>query len=203
MRCAIHIALLAALLGGCAHTHPFNPAMPEGRAEFNAQSGRRSTIVVLTSGERAEAQALRLDAVEASWINPETGEARSVPLAEVRTVRVPARGRGALEGFAIGVGIGAGLGLLAVVVGEGRGPSLGAPSMGVAVGGGTLAFGMIGALVGVVSGRTLYVPEPPLVGSAALIPASTQADSLRWTPLHRLSVPQSASWNWEPPARGE
>ncbi len=115
MKYVMPLVTLAVLLGGCAHSRPFDPAAPEGRAEVNAQVGGRSTVVVLTSGERAEAESLRLAPDGASWIEPETGEARSVALAEVRAVQVPARSRGALEGFVIGVVIGAGLGILSLI----------------------------------------------------------------------------------------
>lgn len=117
MRIAAYFLSLTILLGGCAHSRLFNPATPEGRAEVNARAEKHPTIVFLTNGERMDVESLRLNATEASWINPRTGEARSVLLSEIRSVRVPNRGRGALEGMAIGAGIGTAIGVLAVAEG--------------------------------------------------------------------------------------
>lgn len=154
MRIAAYFIALTVLLGGCTHIRLFNPATPEGRAEVNARSEQRLAVVILASGERADAESLRLDVDEASWIDPGTGEARSAPLSNVLIVRVPNRGRGALEGLAIGAGVGTVLGILAATEG---GPLSSLPL--AWIGAGVFSGSAIGALVGVATGRTFYVPR--------------------------------------------
>lgn len=198
VRYSAYFLALTVLVGGCAHSRLFNPATPEGRAEVNARAEKHPTIVFLTNGERMDVESLRLNATEASWINPRTGEARSVLLSEIRTVRVPNRGRGALEGMAIGAGIAAGIGILGILIeGEGGGPSLGAPSTELVFVGGTVSGAAIGALVGVATGRTFYESEPAHGPSTTLNPIPSSQNALLLKQHYSLSVPQSTFWNWE------
>lgn len=187
----IIIAILIALLGGCTHTRVFDLTTSEDRARVNAQVEQRSSVVLLRSGERADAKALQLNSNAASWINPETGEPRSVLLTEIRAVEMPAYGRGALEGLAIGTGIGGLLGFIGITI-EGAEEQLGGPSTEVVLLGSAFLGGLVGALVGIEAGRTLYVSKSPLM-DVGVLPVKSQPDSLKWRPLPRLLL-------WEPTA---
>ena len=150
--------MFSILLGGCAHVRHFDPATSEGRAEVNSRAWDRSVVVRLSNGQNAKAKSLWLGREVATWNDAESDEAWAVPLARVEAVRFPARGRGVLEGIAIGVPIGIAFMFVGLAT-EGQSEGFLAWSTEVYILLGALTGAEVGALVGLAAGRTIYIPR--------------------------------------------
>jgi hypothetical protein len=146
---------LALLLAGCTQTRALDAGSPASRSAIEARAERAATTVVLSTGERASARALRLDADGASWFDPVTGEARSVPYTEVRAVRIARPGRGALVGLAAGALVGGTLGSAAALRADG---ALGGPAPGAYLAGGLGIGALLGTAAGWGQGVDAYRP---------------------------------------------
>lgn len=160
-RATLAITLLA-VLGGCTHTRGL-----EGQpwSQINAQAGRSEATVELASGERVAARSLHLAPDVATWVDPASGDLRSVPTADVVAVRFADRQRGALEGAGIGLAAGAivggTVGGFAALREAGYFPREGNPDdTAVLVGAG--AGGLVGAALGSLLGaaRRSHVVHP-------------------------------------------
>lgn len=117
MKQSLPCVLAALLLVGCNHSRSLAPDAVS-RQTGRAGSWVSSATVALASGERARVRSLHVAPDVTTWVDPETGTARSVPTAEVASVQLLNRRRGALEGAGLGavagaVG-GAALGVVAV-----------------------------------------------------------------------------------------
>jgi hypothetical protein len=96
--------LLALVLCGCARTRSLGPA--EARAEVNRRAEGRTVSVVLRSGERVDARALRVDADSATWLRPGDLRLQRVAASDVVAVTHHDVKRGAADGFWIGLATG-------------------------------------------------------------------------------------------------
>lgn len=107
-------ALLVLLVfSGCTHTRAFHPAWETDRAAVNERAENRAVIIETEDGERFRGTGLWLYPDTATWMDQATGEARQAPLGTLRSVRVPAPGRGAVRGALIGLPIGVAYGVVA------------------------------------------------------------------------------------------
>lgn len=157
--------LLLLVVMGCAHTVPFDPETPDGRASVNERADRQRATITRHDGRHHLAEALRVDADSTFWFEPGTWEFFSIPTGDVASIAFPAEGGGAAEGFALGLAGGI---LLGYVVGTRsyEGKSLLSQSRGENAMGGALLFGGAGALIGLLIGhdteRTdVFMPENP------------------------------------------
>jgi len=159
------LAIAAALLlTGCTHTRTFDIASSNAQTELNARAEGETTTLTLQTGESVSAQSVSVAPDMTTWIDPATGDVRSVPTREVATVRFDNRGRGALEGLGWGAAIGAVAGVLVGAVDGATDDNEGEIEvyspigvMGLSV----IALGMTGGLVGTAVGtirqkRTVY-----------------------------------------------
>jgi hypothetical protein len=154
------VIVVALALAGCTHSRPLEPASPESRTHVNARAEGESALVTLHDGEEAHARSLHVAPDVTTWLDPDTGEMRSVPTSDLAFVRFTDRGRGVLEGtgigtaigFAFGVGVGAGayLGLEENDDGSNLGFIQVSPAGGVLIVG--AGFGLIGLLIGGIAG---------------------------------------------------
>ncbi len=154
------IVIAAALLTGCTHTRTFDAYSQETRETGNKRAERATSTVVLLSGEQVRARSLHVAPDVTTWVDPKNGEVRSVPTAEVASVRFTSRGRGVLDGLGIGFAVGIGIGAL-----------LGAADSGIFTPANGALFGAIffsvpgtgiGGLVGLAVGsKTKYVVRQP------------------------------------------
>ena len=128
---------------------------------MNSRAWDRSVVVRLSNGQNAKAVSLWLGREVATWNDAESGEAWAVSLARVDAVRFPARGRGVLEGIAIGVPIGIAFILVGLAT-DGQSEGLLAWSTEFYILLGALTGAEVGALVGLAAGRTIYIPKPVL-----------------------------------------
>ncbi len=106
------LALAALLLNGCVSNRALDRTDTDSRAALNARAQRQGATVVLRSGERVRADALRLDADGATWIDRD-GVMRTASHDDVAAVRFSDGLRGSARGAAIGALAGTALGLLA------------------------------------------------------------------------------------------
>jgi hypothetical protein len=190
---ALHAALAAVLLAlaaGCTTTRAINrTASPEGatsRAALNEAAAGRAAEVALVGGDTLRAEGLVLGADTTTWIEPASGRMRDLPTADIRSVRLFNRGRGAFEGaglgLAVGVVSGAVLGALAYEEPGPDEPCFVACSRGGEASLGAVALGLIAAPIGLVAGllrksRTVYrVTASPAdataPGASSLVPAT-------------------------------
>jgi hypothetical protein len=125
VRLAALLAIVVTALTGCTHTRPLFLASPEARTELNRRAEAVTVLVTLRGDTQVRARALRVEADSTSWLDPASGAVRSVPTADLATVRFTDRGRGVAEGSGLGLLIGAGFGLLLrAVSGDSRGDRL-------------------------------------------------------------------------------
>jgi hypothetical protein len=157
--------LVSVLSAGCTHTRPADLASTGERDAINRRAAGRTSSVVLEDGRRVSAVSFRVEADSASWVT-DAGRVHSVAVGELRSIRTASRGRGALEGLAIGAGIGGLLGLLGAATGDGYFSDR--PLAWVAAS--TAAGAEVGALVGLVTGRTRFVPVRTSQNGAAMPP---------------------------------
>ncbi len=95
--------VLVLLVGGCAHTIPFEPGTPDGRASVNERADRQRALVTRHDGQRHPAEALRVGADSTFWFEPETWQLVTIPTAEVASIAFPAKEGRSAEGFALGL----------------------------------------------------------------------------------------------------
>lgn len=99
-------------LTGCSHTRTFDTDVPKKRTTVNAHADREKARVGVVGGKHFSARSLHVAPDMTTWIDPATGESRSVPTAEVVSIEFRNRLRGTIEGLGIGLVVGAGLGAL-------------------------------------------------------------------------------------------
>lgn len=107
MRFALLLALAA--LTGCAsvRSYPIDTRDPEVRQQLTERAARRDVTVRLLGEAGIQARALSVRADSTSWVDPVTGESRTVSTRLIRAVTVPGRRGGTLSTIAIGIGSGA------------------------------------------------------------------------------------------------
>jgi hypothetical protein len=151
------VVVAALALAGCTHHRPLDTASPESRTHVNTRAEGESALVTLHDGEEVRARSLHVAPDVTTWLDPETGEMRSIPTNDLVSVRFTDRGRGVLEGiglgtaigFAFGVGVGAGA-YLGLGGNDGVGIIQVSPAGGVLIVG--AGFGLIGLFIGGVAG---------------------------------------------------
>lgn len=156
------LVLAALTLAGCTHSRPFDAASPDSRASVNTRAEAESPLVTLHGGEQVSARGLHIAPDATTWIDPSTGEMRSVPTSELASVRFTDRARGVLEGLGLGAAYGVGLGVIVGAVGGATDDSdfiQFSPVEGALLVGGL--FGGAGAVIGGFAGldqgsRTVY-----------------------------------------------
>ncbi|MEP0548577.1 MAG: hypothetical protein ABJF88_16700 [Rhodothermales bacterium] len=156
------LVLAALTITGCTHSRPFDATSPDSRAGVNTRAESESALVTLDGGEQVRARGLHIAPDATTWIDPSTGEMRSVPTSELASVRFTDRGRGVLEGLGLGAVYGAGLGVVVGAVGGANddGEIIQFSPVGGALVGSVL-FGAAGAVIGGLAGldqgsRTVY-----------------------------------------------
>ena len=177
MRALLPLLGLVALTGCTGLRQTLDPSEADGLAVANRRFAERPATVVLATGERAPAQALRVAPDTTTWVDPETGALRTVATADVVEVRrsdpARARRRFVRQQVVVGAVLGA---LGGAVVGDlfARGfpfgdadASVGRRAAGVAVGG-TVGSGM-GAVQGAVVGA-IYSPTASTLDRYVLVP---------------------------------
>ena len=149
------------LCSACTHTSALEVSDPALRADVNERAEGRTARVTLVSGERTRARALHLAAGVATWVDPSTGEVRSVPSADVVRVRFLSRGKGAAEGAGIGLTVASALGGVALIA-SGNDEFLSPTAAGLLVGALAAIHSVpLGALIGTVRGsHTVYEVGP-------------------------------------------
>lgn len=167
MRLPLLLALTA--LTACTHTRTAESA--GDLADLGRRAEGRRVVVALADGRRLPAEGLRFAPDSASWVDPETRALHRVATADVAAVTFGRRrGRGALEGFAIGTGAGA-LGGAAVgyaTYDDGGFGCFFICSRGAAASWRGSTFGLVGALFGTAVGAVRGSPDvyrlrPPAV----------------------------------------
>jgi hypothetical protein len=123
MKRAIASLTLVAVLAGCSHVHPCDPASgPEVRSGVNQEVEGRAVDVTLSSGAVLWAENVKVgadstrfsDLGRPSHVRPWQVDVGSpLPNSAIREISVRRHLRGALEGGAIGLVIGFSFGLLA------------------------------------------------------------------------------------------
>ena len=181
------LAVLAALVSGCAATHSVRPA--DDFAALNARLAGRDAVVVLTDGAAYDASALRVAPDTTTWVDPRTQALLAIATSDIAEIERRDRSRairrsvrvGALGGAAVGGTLGAAAGFdsggcLVFCTGEvTAGDQVqGAFAFGVAGAAVGFVYGAIyGALAGVVvDSAERFVVEVPPGGGAAPAPAA-------------------------------
>jgi hypothetical protein len=109
MRWTLAVALAAALLTGCAQVHSVDLAQPEGDAlaELTEESLVHKTMLEFDGGVSHVAADLRLVEGFLEWRDVErNGEAMRSPVAELTSITLVNRGRGAWQGEGFGFVLG-------------------------------------------------------------------------------------------------
>jgi len=168
----MRLTLLAvvATLSGCAsvNSYPIRTDDAGVRQQLTERSARQDVTVRTTSEAGISARALSVRADSTSWVDPATGETRTIATDQLRAVSIPGRQGGTLTTIATGIGSGlvggAALGYGAYKAGIGINTidSAGQAAMYGAAGGGVLGL-LSGAFVASERRRTqLYrVISPP------------------------------------------
>lgn len=162
--------VVLAALDGHTQVRSFDPTARTDQADVNADARRDRVSMTLVSGERIRTNTLRVDAYDASWVDAQTGEPRSVALAEVQSIRVRNRRRYVLRDAVLGAAVGLAMG---PVLPRLDGTSDARPPLRFqvfVVGLSTTAGTVMGGSVGYRSGRTRYVLVP--TDSASARPSS-------------------------------
>jgi hypothetical protein len=154
---------IVATVSGCTHTTVINLSDVEACRQLSEETARRKVTVGLADGRELDAQGLVLSPDSTSWLDPDTEDLMTVGTAEIATVRMVDRGRGAGEGLGLGVLTGA---LTGAVVGLvylseeyylGYNVGVGAGAFGVA---GLFVGPLVGAGVGHQDIYRFEAPEP-------------------------------------------
>ena len=110
------VGVLAVLLVGCTHTRILNASAADARAEINERAERGVAEITLNTGERVTAnRSLHVAPDVVTWIDPASGEARSVSLSELVSVQFSSSGWGAFEGLVYGFLVGSVVGAAVLV----------------------------------------------------------------------------------------
>lgn len=99
------VAAAALALSGCVSTAGTLDSAQD-RTRLNARAAQQTATVTLVSGETFRARGFRVDADEASWTDPGTGQLVVFDRTDVARVRFIRRGQGMLDGAALGAGTG-------------------------------------------------------------------------------------------------
>lgn len=170
----IRLLLLATLLffvTGCTHQRAVMPTEAESVVELNKRAGQHAVTVTLADGTVYFGRALQMAPDSTSWLMIDSHEVKSVATSEVVVIEIRNRGRGALEGLAMGAVAGSASGAVLSLI-DGDDPpcdngwfclSLTAGEKAQLFG---IAFGVIGGLGGLVKGavkgsRDVYRVETP------------------------------------------
>jgi hypothetical protein len=145
--CARLVVLAALVLAGCTHHRSLDAASPESRSHVNARAEGESALVTLDVGEEIRARGLHVAPDVTTWLDSDTGEARSVPTTSLASVRFTDRGRGVLEGIGLGTAIGFAFGTVAGLYSDDGGIIQFSPLL---IGAG---YGFIGLVIGYVVGN--------------------------------------------------
>ena len=104
MKAVIVISLmLTPTLMGCAHNYTVRPTEPEDYTSLNQRALQKQAIVTLMDGRTVPADKLRFAPDSTSWIDPNTRKVMTVRTTGVSNIRFVRRGKGALQGFGIGL----------------------------------------------------------------------------------------------------
>lgn len=106
MRFALLLAT-AALMTGCTTTRTLDPSVSALRSDVNERAARHPAVVTLASGERVPAASLHLAPDVTTWLDPTTGQGRSVETEAIVSIRITDRGRGTLQGAGAGLSVAA------------------------------------------------------------------------------------------------
>jgi hypothetical protein len=157
---------MVTLCVACSSTRQLDIRDDASVAEFNREHASRGGEVFLKGGLRYEAAWVRVDPDSTRWLSTDrTIGAKRVANEEVEKIRYRHHGRGALDGFVIGLGGGAAVGALIGLADYSDDASLITPDSRIenaAIG--AVAFGAVGALLGLpVGGATGHANDYVLV----------------------------------------
>lgn len=145
--------ILAALFIGCTHNHFVRSTSSANYASLNERGRRHQAIITLANGRELTAYKLRFAPDSTSWVDPHTQRPIAVQTAEVSNIRFVSRGKGALEGFGLGLLIGALSGAMIGLAGRDY-PEVSFTAEEKALLGG-IAFGALGGSIGLPVGRAV------------------------------------------------
>jgi hypothetical protein len=155
------LALFPPLLAaGCAFGNKTSTLGPGEYAAVNERSTRQEATLRLDDGTSRHARNLRLDAGTASFVDPATGAAASLPVERVAEVRYLNRSRGVLKGGTMGFIIGTIFGFAMTFSGDMEWTPAGRVLAGAIVGG--IPGWVIGLPIGGAAGADdIYQLPPP------------------------------------------
>lgn len=81
------LLVACALLSGCVHLETFDADSTQALDEINERSAEQSPIVRLHSGTEFETNSFRIEPDSVRWIDPESGQMRSMSLSAIESVR--------------------------------------------------------------------------------------------------------------------
>ena len=101
--CTLVLLTIVAAVSACAHTSYVG--LPDAGAcrRLNERTAGRRATVILISGAGFQAQGVLVTPDSTSWLDPRTDDLRTVPTEQVLELQLVSHGKGALQGFGIGV----------------------------------------------------------------------------------------------------
>jgi len=104
---------------GCIHQRAVRPADVGSVIDLNRRAGQHNVAVALANGAVYYGRALQMAADSTSWLVEDAYEVKSVATHDVVAVEIQNRGRGALEGLAMGAVAGTLTGVaLGLIIGD-------------------------------------------------------------------------------------
>lgn len=101
------LIVVALFIVGCAHTHRLSqPPTAVDFDEFNKIAKGRKGQIVLLDGRKFSGYDIRVAPSTTSWRDSARTITKNIPTSEINKIQFGNRGRGALEGFGVGVLIG-------------------------------------------------------------------------------------------------
>jgi hypothetical protein len=104
---ALVLLTIVTAVSACAHTTYVGAPSAGTCRRINERTTGRDATIILANGDGFQAQGVLVAPDSTSWLDPHTDELRTVPTAEVLELRLVSHGKGALQGFGIGVLAGA------------------------------------------------------------------------------------------------
>lgn len=101
------LPILTICLTGCVHTQVLRADSADEVTEINRRAEQNTASLTLAAHESLPARSFRIGPEVVSWINPQSGEAQSAPVADLTSVQFTSHGQGALDGLGIGFASGA------------------------------------------------------------------------------------------------
>ena len=138
---------LAALAGCGNYAYSLDPDDAQGRQRVTERAAGESVTVRIVGEAGMPAQALSVRADSTSWVDPATGQARTVATDQLRSVSFPGSDKGSFRGIAVGVGSGVATGALLGFLSY-EFPNGPIDSRGDAAAFGAAGAGLIGGLIG-------------------------------------------------------